>query len=125
MSKIEATSDGLGYYVIVGELRAFVSSMHLVPDKEHNSNVSLTNKTHELHHRALTSTLALFASTAPVFATPSYFQDHVDLLETVIDVGVKVYVNSAHCDDGQFYGYYEPWVKVPGHLSTESYPWGS
>ena len=34
MSKIEATEDGLGYYVIVGELRAFVSSMHLVPDKE-------------------------------------------------------------------------------------------
>ena len=34
MSNIEATEDGLGYYVIVGELRAFVSSMHLVPDKE-------------------------------------------------------------------------------------------
>lgn len=34
MSKVEATVDGLGYYVIVGELRAFVSSMHLVPDKE-------------------------------------------------------------------------------------------
>ena len=61
--------------------------------------------------RALTSTLALFASTAPVFATPSYFQDHVDLLETVMDVGVKVYVNSAHCDDGKFYGYYEPMGK--------------
>ena len=58
--------------------------------------------------RALTSTLTLFATTAPVFATPSYFQDHIDLLETVMDVGVKVYVNSAHCDDGQFYGFYEP-----------------
>ena len=34
MSKVEATTDGLGYFVIVGELRAFVSSMHLVPDKE-------------------------------------------------------------------------------------------
>ena len=34
MTKVEATADGLGYYVIVGELRAFVSSMHLVPDKE-------------------------------------------------------------------------------------------
>ena len=33
-TKIEPTEDGLGYYVIVGELRAFVSSMHLVPDKE-------------------------------------------------------------------------------------------
>ena len=61
--------------------------------------------------RALTSTLALFATTAPVLATPSYFQDHIDLLETVMDVGVKVYVNSAHCDDGRFYGYYEPMGK--------------
>ena len=38
MSKIEATEDGLGYFVIVGELRAFVSSMHLVPDKEAQLN---------------------------------------------------------------------------------------
>ena len=38
MSKVEATTDGLGYYVIVGELRAFVSSMHLVPDKEAQLN---------------------------------------------------------------------------------------
>ena len=34
MTKIEPTTDGLGYYVHVGVRRAFVSSMHLVPDKE-------------------------------------------------------------------------------------------
>ena len=28
------TQDGMGYYVVVGERRAFVSSYHLVPDKE-------------------------------------------------------------------------------------------
>ena len=33
-TKVVPTEDGLGYFVIVGELRAFVSSMHLVPDKE-------------------------------------------------------------------------------------------
>jgi len=34
MTKVLATEDGLGYFVEVGERRAFVSSMHLVPDKE-------------------------------------------------------------------------------------------
>ena len=34
MTKVVATEDGLGYFVKVGERRAFVSSMHLVPDKE-------------------------------------------------------------------------------------------
>ena len=34
MSTVVATEDGLGYYVHVGNRRAFVSSMHLVPDKE-------------------------------------------------------------------------------------------
>ena len=38
MSKVEATEDGLGYFVIMGDLRAFVSSMHLVPDKEAQLN---------------------------------------------------------------------------------------
>ena len=33
-SSITATSDGMGYWVIVGTRRAFTSSMHLVPDKE-------------------------------------------------------------------------------------------
>ena len=33
-SSVTATSDGLGYWVIVGSRRSFVSSMHLVPDKE-------------------------------------------------------------------------------------------
>ena len=33
-TQVEPTTDGLGYFVIVGNLRAFVSSMHLVPDKE-------------------------------------------------------------------------------------------
>ena len=37
-AKVVATEDGLGYYVHVGELRAFVSSMHLVPDKEAQLN---------------------------------------------------------------------------------------
>ena len=32
--EIVATEDGLGYYVHIGGRRAFVSSMHLVPDKE-------------------------------------------------------------------------------------------
>lgn len=44
-------------------------------------------------------------------ATPSYIKDHIDLLEKVMDVGVKVYVNSTHCDSGQFFGYYEPMGK--------------
>ena len=34
MSNVVPTKDGLGYFVEVGERRAFVSSMHLVPDKE-------------------------------------------------------------------------------------------
>lgn len=34
MSTVVATEDGLGYYVHVGSRRAFVSSYHLVPDKE-------------------------------------------------------------------------------------------
>ena len=34
MSNVVATEDGLGYFVEVGGRRAFVSSMHLVPDKE-------------------------------------------------------------------------------------------
>ena len=33
-TEVVPTEDGLGYFVIIGELRAFVSSMHLVPDKE-------------------------------------------------------------------------------------------
>ena len=33
-TEVVATEDGLGYYVHVGNRRAFVSSMHLVPDKE-------------------------------------------------------------------------------------------
>lgn len=33
-SSVTATSDGLGYWVTVGSRRSFVSSMHLVPDKE-------------------------------------------------------------------------------------------
>ena len=33
-TKVQPTEDGLGYFVIIGDLRAFVSSMHLVPDKE-------------------------------------------------------------------------------------------
>ena len=61
--------------------------------------------------RTLTSLLAVAATSTGAIATPSYFQDHVDLLETVMDVGVKVYVNSSHCDDSMFYGYYEPMGK--------------
>ena len=34
MTAVAPTVDGLGYYVVVGERRAFVSSYHLVPDKE-------------------------------------------------------------------------------------------
>lgn len=34
MIEVVATEDGLGYFVHLGERRAFVSSMHLVPDKE-------------------------------------------------------------------------------------------
>ena len=34
MTATVPTEDGLGYYVVVGERRAVVSSMHLVPDKE-------------------------------------------------------------------------------------------
>ena len=33
-SSVTPTIDGLGYWVVVGPRRAFVSSMHLVPDKE-------------------------------------------------------------------------------------------
>ena len=33
-TEVQPTEDGLGYFVIIGDLRAFVSSMHLVPDKE-------------------------------------------------------------------------------------------
>ena len=61
--------------------------------------------------RTLTSLLAVAATSTGAIATPSYFQDHIDLLETVMDVGVKVYVNSAHCDSGKYYGYYEPMGK--------------
>ena len=38
MTKVVATQDGLGYFVEVGERRAFASSMHLVPDKEAQLN---------------------------------------------------------------------------------------
>jgi len=34
MTEIKQTKDGMGYMVHVGGLKAFVSSMHLVPDKE-------------------------------------------------------------------------------------------
>ena len=34
MTEIIPTADGLGYYVVIGDRRAFVSSYHLVPDKE-------------------------------------------------------------------------------------------
>ena len=34
MTAVAPTQDGMGYYVVVGERRAFVSSYHLVPDKE-------------------------------------------------------------------------------------------
>ena len=34
MTVVAPTQDGMGYYVVVGERRAFVSSYHLVPDKE-------------------------------------------------------------------------------------------
>jgi len=34
MTKVVPTADGLGYYVLIGNRRAFVSSYHLVPDKE-------------------------------------------------------------------------------------------
>ena len=34
MTATVPTQDGLGYYVVVGNRRAFVSSMHLVADKE-------------------------------------------------------------------------------------------
>jgi len=81
--------------------------------------------------RTLTSLLAVVATSTGAIATPSYFQDHIDLLETVMDVGVKVYLNSAHCDDGRFYGYYQPMGKgtlvicqenrIPGN--REMVPW--
>ena len=38
MSKIEATEDGTGLLCHCGGPRAFVSSMHLVPDKEAQLN---------------------------------------------------------------------------------------
>ena len=34
MTVVAPTEDGMGYYVVVGDRRAFVSSYHLVPDKE-------------------------------------------------------------------------------------------
>ena len=34
MTVVVPTEDGMGYVVVVGERRAFVSSYHLVPDKE-------------------------------------------------------------------------------------------
>lgn len=34
MTAVAPTQDGLGYFVVVGDRRAFVSSMHLVADKE-------------------------------------------------------------------------------------------
>ena len=34
MTTVVPTEDGMGYIVIVGNRRAFVSSYHLVPDKE-------------------------------------------------------------------------------------------
>ena len=34
MTAVVPTEDGMGYVVVVGERRAFVSSYHLVPDKE-------------------------------------------------------------------------------------------
>ena len=34
MTAVAPTQDGMGYYVVVGDRRAFVSSYHLVPDKE-------------------------------------------------------------------------------------------
>lgn len=33
-NNVTATKDGLGYWVTLGSLRSFVSSLHLVPDKE-------------------------------------------------------------------------------------------
>ena len=34
MTAVSPTEDNMGYYVVVGDRRAFVSSYHLVPDKE-------------------------------------------------------------------------------------------
>ena len=34
MTAVTPTEDGMGYIVVVGDRRAFVSSYHLVPDKE-------------------------------------------------------------------------------------------
>lgn len=34
MTDIIPTADGLGYYVVVGDRKAFCSSMHLTADKE-------------------------------------------------------------------------------------------
>ena len=31
---VTPTTDGMGYWVSLGDTRAFTSSMHLVPDKE-------------------------------------------------------------------------------------------
>ena len=33
-TSVKPTDDGNGYWVIIGNRRAFVSSMHLVPSKE-------------------------------------------------------------------------------------------
>jgi len=34
MTAVAPTQDGMGYYVVVGNRRAFCSSYHLVQDKE-------------------------------------------------------------------------------------------
>lgn len=56
--------------------------------------------------KTLTSLLATVFTSVPVMATPSHFQEHVTLMAAVESVGVRVYVNSAHCDGAAFYGYY-------------------
>ena len=56
--------------------------------------------------KTLTALLATAFTSAPVMATPSYFQDHVTLMAAVESVGVRVYVNSSHCDNANFYGFY-------------------
>lgn len=33
-TEVKQTSDGMGYWVIIGDKKAFVSSMHLVSSKE-------------------------------------------------------------------------------------------
>lgn len=55
---------------------------------------------------ALVGTLSVLTATAATIATPSNFQDHIELLETVMDVGVHVQVNSERCDNKNLFGYY-------------------